>query len=340
MTRLARFAVNGLLALSMAAAAQSIPQKPVLTDFCGAGSTVVQRYQAGSAVAAIELGVGCLKARGRNNAEQAFGLFQEASENGSLDAKAYLGQLYLTGRGVPQDVAQGQAFLEDAVKEDSAVGERFLALRLLKDHTRESTERAVFMIRRSSTAGDVPAMRLLAQMYDRGVVVKKNPQLAEALYLQCDQKGNTWCSLGLARIYARATDAVSSEKASAYLEKASKNGNWAADYELADRVLRGSPSISAEQNACNLLRRSALSGYYPASIRLGMVYASGEHCGKDKVEASAFYSLAIVQKPEIAQQLQPALKNIESSLSQSQRSQEREKASQYQEQAEDIQGIE
>ena len=138
------------------------------------------------------------------------------------------------------------------------------------------TEQAVSWLDRAAQAGVAPAQLALGGIYEKGLGVAKDPQLARVYYLAAAQRGNAKAMHNLAVLYAQGT-----------------GGNL--DYA----------------SAAQWFRKAAMHGLADSQFNLAVLYERGAGTGCNPIEAYKWFALAarhgdpaaVKKRDEIAQQL-------------------------------------
>jgi TPR repeat protein len=138
------------------------------------------------------------------------------------------------------------------------------------------TEQAVRWLDRAAKAGIAPAQLVLGGIYEKGLGVGKDPQLARVYYLAAAQRGNAKAMHNLAVLYAQG--------------------------------IGGNPDYAT---AAEWFRKAAMHGLPDSQFNLAVLYERGAGLERDPVEACKWFALAarqgdpaaVKKRDEIAQQL-------------------------------------
>jgi len=154
---------------------------------------------------------------------------------GNASAQNQLGQMYATGRGVPQDLTTARRWYEKAAAQGHAWAQTQLGqlsadgLGMPQDYTkaRQWWEQA-------AAQGVSQAQYNLAQLYANGRGVPKDYATARGWYEKAAVQGNAWAQAQLAQLYATGRgmpqDLTTARK---WYEKAAAQGNAWAQAQLA-----------------------------------------------------------------------------------------------------------
>ncbi len=138
------------------------------------------------------------------------------------------------------------------------------------------TEQAVSWLDRAAKAGIAPAQLALGGIYEKGLGVAKDPQLARVYYLAAAQRGNAKAMHNLAVLYAQGVG--------------------------------GNPDYAT---AAGWFRKAAMHGLSDSQFNLAVLYERGAGIEPNPVEACKWFALAarqgdlaaVKKRDEIAQQL-------------------------------------
>lgn len=301
--------------------------QPVATAQQGNASPIQDQLElARRGDASAQLIVGRAYAQGlfaRHNFQEAVKWFSSASSAGRPEAKAWLGSMYLFGRGVSQDVPRGAALIQEAAQGNSPVGLRFLGLMYQNGlGVTQSYTQADAYYASASRQGDAASFNLRAILYFQGWGVSRNPQMALEFLKQGASLGDAWAQLHLGELYSRVPPsqqgsvahaqnpgliAPSTEpfilnpgaklqpdlpQAFSLFEGSARAGNRIAAYK-AGTMLEGGVGIPQDYaKAFAYYRRSAADGYGPAQQALGRMYERGLGAPADLIKAYVHYSIS------------------------------------------------
>jgi TPR repeat protein len=172
-------------------------------------------------------------------------------------------------------IAIGARLIAAAATGDPAASYE-VGVRLTQRLGSAGTEQAVSWLDRAAKAGIAPAQLVLGGIYEKGLGVAKDPQLARVYYLAAAQRGNAKAMHNLAVLYAQGI-----------------GGN--ADYAAA----------------AEWFRQAAMHGLADSQFNLAVLYERGAGTEHNPVEAYKWFALAARQgdptavnkRDEMAQQL-------------------------------------
>ena len=192
-------------------------------------------------------------------------LFETLAEQGDADAEYALGDMYLSGNGVPRDADQALIWLGRAADHGKPVVGWLLgqiydgSLQHLGVDVPQDFGLAVKWYAKSAAAGFEAAWVQLAEHYDEGRGVQRNQSEAAKWYRKLADDGDVTSQHRLGEIYSAGGPGVSQ------------------DYALA----------------AAWFARAAEQGYGDAQLNLGRLYEAGNGVRKDYVHAYKWLSLAL-----------------------------------------------
>ncbi|PWT89851.1 MAG: hypothetical protein C5B54_08240 [Acidobacteria bacterium] len=248
----------------------------------------------------------------RNGPEAAW-WFQQASDEGSMEATAWLGALYLFGGGgVPQDILRANALLQKAADADNPIGLRFMGANYEAGiGTSKDTAKAVEFYSRAIAQNDPESHSRLGRMYRGGLGVPKDSGKAVELFTAGVRLGDQWSQLNLAQMYlegfdpratfpTRSASAGESKKATKDYGKARElfaasaaQGNRIAQYELGKMYELGTGIGRNYDISFEYYKQSAMQRYVPAIIAVGKYHELGRGVAVNLLHAHVAYKQAI-----------------------------------------------
>lgn len=248
------------------------------------------------------------------NAPEAVWWFQQASDEGSIEASAWLGALYLFGGdNVPRDLERSNALLQKAVDANNPVGLRFMAAKYESGiGTAKDPAKAVEFYSRAISQNDTESYARLGHMYRGGLGVPKDPEKAFNLFSAGAQLGEQWSQLNLGQMYAEGFRPSSSshpipsalrgqsqvpnpdyEKAREMFIASAAQGNRVAEYELGRLYELGLDIPHDYAQSFEFYKQSSMQRFVPALLALGKAHELGRGTPINLLHAHVAYSLAI-----------------------------------------------
>ena len=188
--------------------------------------------------------------------------FQRLAEAGDVDAQSRLAEMYVTGRGAPEDQALAIKWFTAAAEQGDVPAQVNLGLLLAQDAQYEAAAKWFGL---ASARGDGAAMNNMAAFYMRGLGVPQDIP-----------------------------------KAFVILEKVAELGDPNDQLQLGMMYLQGMGGAPDMENGLKWLTRSARQGHADAQMRLGAVLAEAEDVKDRLVLAYKWVHLASMQGTENA----------------------------------------
>jgi uncharacterized protein len=173
-------------------------------------------------------------------------------------AEGNMGNLYLSGNGVPKDA-----------------------------------KKAIRWYQLSSDHGDEEGLAHLARMYQLGEGVAKNPRKAVELYQQAIKRGSLNSLRNLGAMYATG-DGIPKDLAEAgrLFQAASDKGDMASTNALGKLFYERSDSAPDQAKGVMLFRLAAQRGNAQGAFNVGVAYRDGLGIGKDAMKSAVWFSIA------------------------------------------------
>jgi TPR repeat protein len=219
----------------------------------------------GSAAAKAWLLLACMgpTAGPEDKCEQVFAGVRTAAEHGDAKAQAQLGSLYLVGKGVAKDAAQGVVWIRKAADQGDTDAQVQLGLLYSSSFmgVPEDHAQSLAWYRKAADQGNMGAMAALAMNYEHGFDgAPKDDAQAAAWYLKAAEKGELLSQSALAKMYDEG---------------------------------RGVPKDPAQ--ALYWYRKLAERGDTDAQAKIGSAYALGKGVPQDYVQAYVWLDVAVVE---------------------------------------------
>ena len=224
---------------------------------------------------------------------------QPLAEKGNAAAQSILGAMYLTGKGVAQDVAEAKGLFHKSADQGSAILQFKIGnvYRSGKGATRDRFE-AVKWYRRAADQGSADAQLALASMYEEGEGAEYDDveyDEAEALkwYRIAADQGSAQAQylLGL-HYYYDEEDRLDPDEAVNWYSKAADQGHIPAQQKLGSMYEEGEGVEYDATEAVKWYRKAADQGDILAQEQLGSIYEKGEGVARDYIQALVFRTLA------------------------------------------------
>ena len=254
------------------------------------------------------------------NKELAYPLYQEAAENGILEAQVYLCEKYFQGdTPLPKDYKSCAKWGEEAIKQGSRsvrfktayssshLGNHDRAKELYLELANEgnaaamnnyacelsdSKEKAEWF-QKAADNGDDYGLWNIAKFYKNGTGVERDINKALELYRKAADKGHTGAMTDLAEIY-RYGDEIEKDddKAVEWYQKAADKDELSAIMALAEIFSEGKIVVKDMDKAIHYYKLAAEKESAPALYELGRIYENGNGIEQNKSKALYWYRKA------------------------------------------------
>jgi len=198
---------------------------------------------------------------------------ENTNERGRAERAIALGDAYLTGHGVPQDLKLAASWYERAAGFGDPVAQNqigyFYQVGL---GVSPDPARAVHWYQLSSAGGLSLGKVNLAMAYLWGIGVGREPKTAEQLLIEAANRGSSVALAYLGDLYyfgvgIQKDEAVAEE----WYERAIKAHSYLADYSMGKILSEPSGHRQDFERALSLFRESASLGYVPAMHSAGLL---------------------------------------------------------------------
>lgn len=228
--------------------------------------------------------------------EEGLGLIRRAVEEGSVLAMEVLARILIDGE-FGQEVAldEAVALLRKARQLPGASeAHRILGdLSLSGTGMPKDAAIAIEYYRQGAEAGSVASLLALHRLFLAGDPVPKDPVEAERYGLAAAERGSAEAALEMAAFYERhVANAPNWLRAGEWLRRAAEMGNPGVARRLADYHLSAKPGFSDPAEGIRLLRVAAGLGDAEACFLIGQAYKEGVHLPLDPVASTAWIRIA------------------------------------------------
>ena len=235
------------------------------------------------------------------NPARAIELFEKAAAQGHRRAQLNLGLIYLRGQGVPRDLIQARAWLEQAAADGDVYATYALGRAMAENAPPASADptRAADLFRRAAEKGHMLAALRYGMALADGSGVKQDLIAAQRWLMQAQQNGVPEAALALGDMAVRSPatrDKAADEKALraaiSWYEAAANAGVPSGQFKLANAYLAGSGVTRDPAQAQLWYSRAAQQGLPEAQQALGVLLLTGTAGATDPVEAFKWLFLA------------------------------------------------
>lgn len=228
-------------------------------------------------------------------------IFEQAVESTKTDLRPYIGDAFLRGKGLPQDVDRGLALLNEAADGGSVRAQFFLGAAYSDGQALEAdAAKALAAYEAAVALGDNSAYLRMARLYEVGRVIPDQPERAIELYQTAAAEGLVDdADLAMARGHLRGSFGDASRPAEGFaiynrfLDAGSRNAE-PLHRDVGELLLTGADGIP--QDVVSGLEKIELAcdlGQAWACSRVGRIAATGEHLEQDGNRALSFYQKAL-----------------------------------------------
>lgn len=222
---------------------------------------------------------------------------QSSANAGDAHAQAQMGVIYLRGKGVTLDTAEGLSWLEKSAAGGSSEGQYLLAeYYSISGKTEDSLHKAVRLFKQSAENGCIPALFALGGLTKNGKGVPKNTEVGVQMISKAAESGyaraQSWFGIMLIT-----GDGVTKDTKTGFewVKRATSSGDSADELVLATLYLEGTGTPPNPDAARNLLEsvyakkdeQAPMAAYY-----LGWMYMEGKGVPIDTVKAFTWMIVA------------------------------------------------
>ncbi len=224
----------------------------------------------------------------------AFDLATKLAASGERSAMTLLGELYLNGQGVPQDVKDAANWFQLAA--DKGDPEAQFSLGLLYARGRgveKNVKKAAELFTKAADSGQKNAQFNLAYMALQGQEVRRDVTRALDLFTKSAKQGLADSQYALATLYQSNLFPVPNlEQASYWMHKAAQNGFTDAQLEYGLMLFKGR-GVKKDYGAAQAwIEQAANAGHVIAQNRLARILAQGFDKPPEPVKAARYYLLS------------------------------------------------
>ena len=191
--------------------------------------------------------------------------------SGHVSKETALGEAYLTGKGVPQDMKQAAYWYEKAAGLGDPVAQNQIGyLYQVGLGVPADPVRAIHWYQLAAANGLTDAKVNLAVAYVWGTGAQRNTAMGEQLLLEAAAKGNSVAATYLGDLHYLGIGVPRDEAAGEkWYEKAVREHSYLAEYRMGMILSEPSGHSQDPKRAMSLFRQSAAAGFVPAMHSLG-----------------------------------------------------------------------
>ncbi|MDD2800979.1 MAG: protein kinase [Methylobacter sp.] len=229
---------------------------------------------------------------------------QEAAEAGDASVQAYLGAMYVLGKGVTQDITIGLEWTQKAAEQGNVMGQDYLAHMFFNGlGVKKNEAKGVEWLEKAAAQDYIDAQtRLAERYYEEGTPEK----IAKAFrwYQKAAELGDAQAQYNLGVMYQKGRNVpVDMDKAFSWYQKSANQGNILGLYNLGYCHLHGLGTTKDVAKAAEILQKAVDQDYAPAQAVLASILFSGIDIGQDLPRAFGLAQRAAFQGDKIGQLL-------------------------------------
>ena len=219
----------------------------------------------------------------------------KAADLGDADALASLSLMAETGTALPKDPAKALDLLQKAAERNSVKALLRLAMKRLKgDGLPKDGAQTISLLTRAANLGSTEATLALGTLYETGESVEKNLATALKWYRQAADAGDSTASLKLGVLYSEGSKDIPQDdtKALQAFLRSAELGQPAAMYNVGTYFEKGRGAAPNPTESFKWHLKAALSGLSLAQREIGLRYRTGRGVQTDTVVALSWLSRA------------------------------------------------
>jgi len=222
---------------------------------------------------------------------------------GNLRAQTFIGAMYYTGRGVPQDERRAVEWYSKAAEQGGARAQGNLGSLYLNGRGVPRNDRqAVEWYRKAAEQGNSTAQACLGAMYYDGKGVPQDYLQAVEWYRKAAEQGDDRAQNNLGWMYESGRGVSQDYRQAVELyRKAAEQGFSSAQFRLGVMYFNGQGVPQDDRRAMEWFRKAAEQGHSTAQNNLGWMYKEGRGVPQNYSEAYFWYYLARLNGYEDAQ---------------------------------------
>jgi TPR repeat protein len=216
-------------------------------------------------------------------------------------AEANIAVLYSAGYGVPKDIDSAMLWNQKSVDHKNMWGEYDLAQLLMSGTpTKANIDHAISLYRASAEAGNGTAQNKLGVLLDDGKYLPQNYKEANGWFEKGFKNGNAWAARNLANSYQLGwgVDRDPAKAAELY-QKVVDGGDVSASIDaakvLANMYLIGDGIPKDVTKVFALYKKAADAGDAESEVAVGALYQMGQGVNKDLSETFGWFQKAAAQ---------------------------------------------
>ncbi|MDO8804050.1 MAG: SEL1-like repeat protein [Elusimicrobiota bacterium] len=222
--------------------------------------------------------------------------YRKAAEQGDAAAQFKMGQIYLRGEGVLQDMSLAAGWYLKAAQQGHPEAQFNAGLLCAKGQggiPKDDAKAAEWYLK-SATQGLAVAQYELGRALLRGAGVPPDKSAAAGWIRKAAEQGNARAEFDLGQMYSRG-DGVPGDlgQAGSWWLKAAEQGHSGAQFNIGLLYAKGQGGMPKDDaRAVAFYRKAAEQGFANAEYSLGIMYDKGRGVAQDYAEAFKWYAKA------------------------------------------------
>ena len=221
----------------------------------------------------------------------AFDLATKLAGLGVTSAQTLLGELYLSGQGVPKDAKQAADWYALAASDGDPEAQFALGLLHIQGQgVKKDIKQAAELFEKAAANGQKKAQFNLAMLYMQGQVVRQDFKKALDLFHKSAEQGMPEAQYALANLYrSDYFPAPDIKKSIHWMHQAAKGGFTDAQLEYGLMLFKGNDLPKDLAAGRVWIERAALAGHVIAQNRLARILAQGFGAPPEPIKAAQYY---------------------------------------------------
>lgn len=217
------------------------------------------------------------------------GLFYIA-KNENSKAQWVLGQLFISGSYLPQNIEQGKFWLKKSADANNAYGQYLYGASFMNGDIKDYAS-AFYWISEANKKKLPESYALLAELYRNGFGTSQDIKKAFELNLEGAKLGDHTAMFNVAYCYGQGQGVETNQsEAFNWYKKLADAGDNSAQNNIGAMYQNGTGVAKDSSEAFNWYMKAAIGGNSLAECNVGRCYASGDGVEKDLTEAVKWFT--------------------------------------------------
>ncbi len=227
---------------------------------------------------------------------QGFGILEQASKKGDGKSSYALGYLHLFGINTPPNRRLADKYMDIAFKQNFPYA---ITYKIFSEISSNNYQIAYNIAKKGHEEGNLYATSYLAYMYENGILVGQDLQIALDLYKFAGKNGNINSLYRAAKIYLNPNYEKNNRKIGIYiLKNAAKLGHLAAQEEIAFMYENGYSNIVKKDltKAFGWYKEAALGASPSATLKVVEFYKLGLGVKANDSESKKWFNILLKER--------------------------------------------